>query len=672
MAGKDRGRLLAGASCRFRRAASDRCTTSRRLNLTSRGGGGLASNSRDAIRHNEGSVPMKFRNPLRPHHLVLGVGAVLWSSVTPVAAQDAATISVSDSNVNRPTATTEALEFIVSRSGNTSFPVAVGYQTQDNTANAGVDYTATQGVVIVPEGATDAKIQVPILANGKSTQQDFFLQLTEAKGPLAPELAEPPEEVPVGINPQVVISADINGDGRLDLVVLDDTMSASILLNTTPEGLVAKPSFGPRTSFPAGASPRDIVAADFNGDGRPDLAVTDSANDTVQVFFNLTSDGMLTPLFAPGVAFDAGAAPNFIASADFDGDGKPDLSLGNGPTVPQVCPVCEPTGQSVAILVNTTPTGSTVPTFEPRSNFEVTVNIGDIIAVDLDQDGRSDVVVGGENNRGRSSFASVLLNTTDEGEATPKFLIGPVLNTNFGGSRVAAVDLNGDGRLDVVASGVGGPFAYIALDSSPLAFAEPISLQDAEGIIAVDLDGDGTPELARVRDAASILLARANGAVADLNGDGIPELADVNSSGNSVSVSVLPSLPVELSKAQGVGTITSNASTDTTPRRFSLIDRRGVPLGRVFTSNAIVVRGINKSVPIMVTGGSYSINGGAFTSMEGTVQNGDRVRVRQTSADRFSTRVNAQLTIGSVSDTFTIKTRPSLLTLLTLLSITTS
>jgi hypothetical protein len=76
----------------------------------------------------------------------------------------------------------------------------------------------------------------------------------------------------------------------------------------------------------------------------------------------------------------------------------------------------------------------------------------------------------------------------------------------------------------------------------------------------------------------------------------------------------------------------------------------------VQTSNAIVVGGINAPAAISVAGGSYSIDGGPFTSVAGTVQSGQSVRVQHTAASQFSTATNTTLTIGGVSDTFTSTT----------------
>ncbi|WP_305067283.1 choice-of-anchor Q domain-containing protein [Marinicella meishanensis] len=95
---------------------------------------------------------------------------------------------------------------------------------------------------------------------------------------------------------------------------------------------------------------------------------------------------------------------------------------------------------------------------------------------------------------------------------------------------------------------------------------------------------------------------------------------------------------------------------DTVPEVFAFTDQVDVPLNDVRTSDTITVMGINSTAAITVTGGSYSINGGAFVSTPGTVVDGDEVRVQHTSSSSFSDSVDTELTIGGVSDTFTSTT----------------
>lgn len=104
------------------------------------------------------------------------------------------------------------------------------------------------------------------------------------------------------------------------------------------------------------------------------------------------------------------------------------------------------------------------------------------------------------------------------------------------------------------------------------------------------------------------------------------------------------------------GSTFSGAAIDKTPTAFTFIDQTDVALAGTMTSNAVVVAGTNESTAVSITGGTYSKNGGAYTSAAGTALPGDSFTVRHTSSASNSTATNTVLTIGGVSDTFTSTT----------------
>jgi hypothetical protein len=101
---------------------------------------------------------------------------------------------------------------------------------------------------------------------------------------------------------------------------------------------------------------------------------------------------------------------------------------------------------------------------------------------------------------------------------------------------------------------------------------------------------------------------------------------------------------------------TTTLAADTTPNSFTFTDVTNASLSTEYTSNSITVAGLNTSSAISVTGGTYSKNAGGYTASAGTVVNGDTVTVRVNSSGSYSTAVNCALTIGGVSDTYTVTT----------------
>ena len=105
-------------------------------------------------------------------------------------------------------------------------------------------------------------------------------------------------------------------------------------------------------------------------------------------------------------------------------------------------------------------------------------------------------------------------------------------------------------------------------------------------------------------------------------------------------------------------TVTRTAQ-DSTPNAFTFTDATGVARSTTQTSNQITITGITGSVSVSVSGGTYSKNGGSYTSSAGTASVNDTFRVRHTSSSSYETAVNTTLTVGTVSDTFTTTTLAS-------------
>ena len=98
-------------------------------------------------------------------------------------------------------------------------------------------------------------------------------------------------------------------------------------------------------------------------------------------------------------------------------------------------------------------------------------------------------------------------------------------------------------------------------------------------------------------------------------------------------------------------------AADTTPDGFTFTAQAGSDPSSTITSNEVTITGINAASPVSIAGGTYSINGGAFTGSAGSVTSGQRIQVRLNSSTQFLTAANAALTVGGVSGTFTATTR---------------
>ncbi|MFB8796763.1 MAG: VCBS repeat-containing protein [Microcoleus sp.] len=207
--------------------------------------------------------------------------------------------------------------------------------------------------------------------------------------------------------------------------------SASILLNTTATGATT-PTFATKVDFPTGLTPNFVSIGDFNGDGKPDLAVANSSSDTASILLNTTASNATTPTFATKVDFPTGISPNSVSIGDINGDGKPDLAVAN-------------VSISASILLNTTATNATTPTFATKVDF-TTGDIPNSVSIgDINGDGKPDLAVA---NIGSNS-ASILLNTTATGATTPTFATKVDFTTGTSPQSVSIGDINGDGKPDL-------------------------------------------------------------------------------------------------------------------------------------------------------------------------------------------------------------------------------
>ena len=134
-----------------------------------------------------------------------------------------------------------------------------------------------------------------------------------------------------GVTPLFVAPGDFNGDGILDLAVADS--GAPTATNEVGDAVSiflgnGDGTFGttavPRQDFPAGTNPTSIAVADYNVDGRPDLAVTAQGDNSVAL---LLGEGSGT--FSTFFELQLGTSPDSCVTTDFNDDGIPDLAVTN-------------------------------------------------------------------------------------------------------------------------------------------------------------------------------------------------------------------------------------------------------------------------------------------------------------------------------------------------------
>jgi len=126
-----------------------------------------------------------------------------------------------------------------------------------------------------------------------------------------------------------VAIADINGDGLTDILVANvNAGTASVLLSTTATG-ASTFSFGTHVDFTAGSGATWVAASDVDGDGRLDLLVANKFAHSVSVLINTAAVGAGTPTFSASAALQTDDDPMAVALFDFNGDGQLDVVTAN-------------------------------------------------------------------------------------------------------------------------------------------------------------------------------------------------------------------------------------------------------------------------------------------------------------------------------------------------------
>jgi len=357
--------------------------------------------------------------------------------------------------------------------------------------------------VLVPDFNADS---LPDVATVNGTASNLSVFLRQAGGGFGQETNSP---FGLGSGPNFGAVADFNADGRPDVATSNFASSnVTILLRQAGGGFAEEAGSPVQLSDQASA----IAAADFTGDSRPDLAVANWNSNQISVLHREAAGG-----FTIQENYPVGGNPRHLAVGDFNGDGRPDLAVVDFGT------------DDVTILLRQAGGGFAPETPAPTVGDQP----ANAVVGDFNGDGRPDLAV---SNFGSSTVSILLRRATNDGFTQE----GSAIPVGTGPIGLGVGDFDRDGFPDLaVANNSAGSVTILRRAGNTFTPdpASPITVGSGPwGIAVADFDLDTRPDVAVGHDAASELRVLLNTTPlppdppppdpGDIDGDGVPDPDD--------------------------------------------------------------------------------------------------------------------------------------------------
>ncbi|QXV63636.1 VCBS repeat-containing protein [Mucilaginibacter sp. 21P] len=353
--------------------------------------------------------------------------------------------------------------------------------------------TSTSLTVSVPYGSTAQALTVTNTATKLTGYSPgAFVQSFSPVSSVGSYTFDPAVSFDTGENPYAVALADLDGDGKPDLLTANATGNTlTVLRNRGSIGAIGSSTFDDKLAFSTGPGASAVRTADLDGDGKLDVVIGYQNGNQISIFINTSSAGTIS--FGTRIDLTAGSAPAAVDIADIDNDGKPDIVTANAKA------------NTISIIRNTTAVG--VVSFASQ----VSLNVGNlpnaVDVADLNGDNKPEIIVSNFESKTLSILRNIAVaGTIGAGSFAPK------IDISVAGSptAVAVIDLDGDASMtpEIITTYYTPTKNVVAVSRNTItsvgfaftasSFAAPVEFttgSEPMGIALGDIDGDQKTDL---------------------------------------------------------------------------------------------------------------------------------------------------------------------------------
>ena len=361
-------------------------------------------------------------------------------------------------------------DLVVANNGSNSFSVHRNTSSSPNDISFAqkMSYQSGTGVIAIELADIDGDGFQDVIVVNQNVKSISVFRNSSSDGSIT---FESQNNFTTGNWPHAITSADLDGDGKLDLITVNSLANTISVLRNNSAG-PGSVSFETKIDYPTDEFPIFLKATDLNGDGRPEIITSNINGNTISIFSN-KSDTPESIVLDPKIDIATGSGPWGISVGDLNMDGIMDLAVANV------------NSSTVSIFKNES-TGQTLE-FAEKIDFNTGTSPRGIDLGDLDGDGKLDMATANES--GSVSVLSNRSNSSDE------IIFSPNLNFNTGRSSqsVAIGDLDNDSKPELavvnrlsnsisVLRNINGPartdteiLSFSLMEESSMASIDPIS-----------------------------------------------------------------------------------------------------------------------------------------------------------------------------------------------------